>query len=166
VEFSPLRVANVDVPGQGPRPFYYVTFKTTNLSGQDLYLSPMVELATDTGKVIRSGRDVPREVYAALLARIQNPFLVDEVDVQGTIGQGKDQAREGLVVWPADDLKVDEVSIYAAGFSGETQTVVRPDNGETVVLRKTMMLRHAIPGEIDPSATPTLDRTEERWILR
>lgn len=166
VEVSPLRVANVEVANIGPRPFYYLTFKATNLSGQDLYLSPMFELATDQGDVIRSARDVPGEVYSTLLGRIQNAFLVSEVDVQGTIGQGADQAREGLVVWPADDLTVDEVAVYAAGFSGETQTVVRPDNGETVVLRKTLVLRHVVPGEIDPSISPALDRTEQRWILR
>ncbi len=166
VEMGPLRVAYVDVENVGPMPFYYLTFKATNNSGQDLFLSPLFELATDDGDVIRSSRDVPRSVYTALLARIQNPFLVDEIDVQGMIGQGDDQAKEGLVVWPATDLTVDEVSVYAAGFSGETQTVVRPDNGQTVLLRKTLMDRHAVPGEIDPALNPTLDRTEERWILR
>ena len=166
VETSPLRVTNVDVPGVGPRPFYYLTFKATNMSGQELYLAPMFEIGTDQGDVIRSSQDVPREVYTALLERLQNAFLVSEFDVQGAIGQGADQAREGLVVWPANDLAVDEVTVYAAGFSGETQTVVRPDNGQTVVLRKTLMLRHPVPGEMDPVQNQALDRSEERWILR
>lgn len=166
VETGPLRVAYVDVPDVGPRAFMYLTFKATNLTGQDLYLSPLFELVTDQGEVIRSSRDVPRSVYTTLLARIQNPLLVDEVDVQGIVGQGRDQAREGLVVWPATTLTADEISIYAAGLSGETKTVIRPDTKETVVLRKTLMLRHQVSGEIDPGQNPVLERTIERWILR
>lgn len=166
VEPGPIRCAYVDVPDVGPQAFLYMTFKATNFSGQDLYLSPLFEMVTDQGDIVRSSRDVPRDVYAALLAKIQNPLLVDEVDVQGTVGQGKDQAREGLVVWPAPSLTADEITIYAAGFSGETKTVVRPDTKESVVLRKTLMLRHQVSGEIDPAQNPVLERTTERWILR
>ena len=166
MEAGPLRCAYVDVPGVGPQPFLYMTFKATNLSGQDLYLSPLFEMVSDQGEIVRSSRDVPREVYTALLAKIQNPLLVDEVDVQGTVGQGKDQAKEGLVVWPAPSLTADEITIYAAGFSGETKTVLRPDTKESVVLRKTLMLRHQVSGEIDPAQNPVLERTTERWILR
>jgi len=143
-----------------------MTFTATNFSGQDLFLSPLFELVTDQGEVIRSARNVPRDVYTALLEKIQNPFLVDEIDVQGTVGQGRDQARQGLIVWPAPSLTPNEITIYAAGFSGETKTVVRPDTKESVVLRKTLMLRHQVNGEIDPSQNPILERTTERWILR
>ena len=40
------------------------------------------------------------------------------------------------------------------------------DNGEVVVLRKTRMLRHATPGNIDATSDQPFRRTVDRWIMR
>jgi len=61
---------------------------------------------------------------------------------------------------------MDEVVVYGAGFSGETRSIERPDTGEKVILRKTRMLRHPVPGEIDPSLNPALTRSDDQWIMR
>jgi hypothetical protein len=173
IEPGPLRVATVEVPGADNRTFFYFTYKVTNLSGgnraganQDPYLAPVFELYTDDGEIIRSGRGVPAPVVTELLNRLENPLLQNEIKIQGTIKPGKQHAREGLVVWPANSMKVDEVVIFAAGFSGETKAVVRPDTGQTVVLRKTLMIRHRVPGELDPTSSAPLRRSVQRWILR
>mgnify|MGYP006267818355 CR=1 FL=1 len=166
VEPGSLRVASVDVPGEGPSAFYYMTYKVTNNTGEDRFLAPLFELATDDGDIVRSGLGVPRVVSEELLARQRNELLLDEISAQGMLLQGRENAREALVVWRADDLDVDEVVVYAAGFSGETETIRRPDTGEEVVLRKTLMLRHAVPGELNPRSRRPLERTMERWILR
>jgi hypothetical protein len=160
-----LRVASFET-STGPRTFLYMTFKVTNTSGEDRDLAPSFELATDTGIVMRSGRNVPREVVEALLARTNNPLLTDEMGVQGRLLQGEENAREGLVVWPADDLQASEYTVFCMGFSGETKAVKRPDTGETVVLRKTLMLRHDGTGRLDPTSGRPLPRAQERWILR
>lgn len=161
-----LRMASVDIPGEGARAFFYLTYTVTNNTGEDRNFAPSFELATDRGEIIRSGRDVPRYASEAIRASLKNDLIRDEIAVQGLLLQGEENAREGFVVWPANDLKADEYTIFAAGFSGETKTLQRPDNGEKVVLRKCLMLRHDAPGQLDPSTGQALHRTSTRWILR
>jgi hypothetical protein len=166
---GPLRVANVRVPGEGDRLFYYLTYSVGNFSGRDLLFAPSWELATDE-TLARSGRGVPLEVTDELLLRLDNPLLTDETRILGTIQQGEENIREGLVVWPVEGIYTDEVTVYATGFSGENYTL-RVRDAETgrparVVLRKTMMLRHETPGEIRDSGPRPLQRVETRWIMR
>lgn len=166
VEPGELRATSVDIPGVGPRAYFFLTYKVTNNTGEDRYLAPSFELVTDRDTPIRSGRGVPRIVSERIRASLKNDFLRDEIGVQGLLLQGEENAKEGLVIWPANDLKANEVTVYAAGFSGETKTIARPDNGQPYTLRKTLMLRHSTPGEIDPRTNDPLPRTEDRWILR
>lgn len=166
LEMGDLRLACVDVPGLGFQTFFYLNYQVTNTTGEARFFAPSFELATDLGAVLRSGRSVPPIVADILLDRSGNPFLLNEIDIQGQFLEGKENARDGLVIWRADNLQVDEVTIYAAGFSGETRSVTRPDNGETVLLRKTLMLRHDTPGDLNCRGEPALDRSETRWIMR
>lgn len=161
-----LRIATLIVDEE-PRSFFYMPYYVENNSGEDRFLAPRFELATDEGEIIRSGGiAVPREVVRTLIPRFRNQLLEDEISMLGPILQGPENAREGLVIWPAGDLTVDEVTIYASGFSGETKQFVRPDTNEVVILRKTRMLRHATPGNIDPDSDQAFRRTADRWIMR
>lgn len=173
IEPGPLRIATIDIENVGPQAFFYMTYKVVNNSGEDLYFAPTFELTTDAGEAVRGGQDVPMKVTEALLARVANPFMVDQIAVLGTLSQGEENAREGLVVWPANNLKVDEVTVYAMGFSGETRRIVKPDapigeDGQPVeaVLRKTLMLVHTTPGQLTGQENRPLTRTVNRWILR
>ncbi|TVQ33063.1 MAG: hypothetical protein EA376_03130 [Phycisphaeraceae bacterium] len=163
---GPLRIVHLDVPGIGPQTYYYLTYLVVNNSGQDLTFAPSFQLTTDEGELVRSGEDVPLWVTRELLNRLRNPLLEDEIGVLGMLEQGEENGIEGLVVWPARNLKVDEVVVYAAGFSGETRRIRRPDTGEEVTLRKVMMLRHDTPGEQTRRGSLPLERTVQRWILR
>jgi len=160
-----LRATVVETEKDGPRAYLYLTYFVMNPTQEDVFFAPTFELATDEGDLVRSGRGVPREVVLELLRRLENPLLEDEVRVIRMLGQGEENAREGLVVWPLETLKADEIRIFAAGFSGETRTIRRPDTGEEVTLRKTLMLRYATPGFIPTDNTP-LTRVERRWIMR
>lgn len=175
LEMGPLRVVELALPGVGRRAYYYATYIVVNDSGRDMFLAPMWELGTDQGEVLLSGKGVPAAVTEELLERLRNPFLEDQISILGTIRQGEENAREGLVVWPVGKETVNEVSIYAIGFSGETKTITVRDAAtgqrKAVVLRKTLMRRHAIAGNLldDRSRTEggrRLNRTTERWILR
>lgn len=161
-----LRVATVDVPGVGPRLYLYMTYKVVNNSGEDRDFAPWFELATDTGQIARAGRNVPASVVQHLLKTIDNAFLQDEWSVQGRLLQGEENAREAIVVWEAPDVQASEYTVFAMGFSGETKSVARPDTGEEVVLRKSLMLVHRGTGRLDPTIVRPLARTQERWILR
>lgn len=161
-----LRAIAVDVPNGKGGTFYYLTYKVTNNSGEDVNFAPQFELASDDGSILRSGRNVPREVTDELLKRIASPLVQTETDIQGMLLQGPENAKQGLVVWPVENVKVNEVTVYITGLSGETRSVARPDNGEKVILRKTLMLRHQVAGSVDPTSSDPFERTINRWIMR
>lgn len=163
---GPLRLAVLDVEGVGRKAFFYFTYYVENNTGEDLLFAPSFQLATDDGTLINSGANVPSSVTRTILERLRNPFLLDQISAVGLLLQGEENAREGLVIWPAENLEVDEILIFAAGFSGETKTFIRPDTGEPVLLRKALMLRHETPGDIVALRDRPLDRVERRWIMR
>lgn len=167
VEAGHLKTTVFNVPGEGRRAFAFTTMLITNNTGSDRYLTPSFELASDEGDILRSGRDVPPAVVQTLLGSLGNPLLMDETTIQRSpLLQGPEHAREVLIVWPLNDLNVDELTIYAAGLSGENKTIQLPNSDETVVLRKTLMLRHAVPGEILPGSSEPIERVAEQWIMR
>lgn len=165
-----LRLATVDVAGVGRRAFYYLTYKVTNTTGQDLLLAPAFDLATDGGAVIRSGRDVPADVTHQIMAELDRPLLLDQIGILGMLLQGEENAKEGVVIWPANNLQPGEVIVFAGGFSGETKTVEIPDpkSGEMTkaTLRKSLMLRYDTPGEQRRRDSTPFPVNEQRWIMR
>ncbi len=162
---GPLRVATVELE-DGPRWFYYFTYRVENHSGEDRFFAPKFELMTSEGELIRSLDNVPREASEDLRKRLKSELVQDELRIQGMLLQGKENARDGIVVWALDELDVDEVVVFASGFSGETKTVIRPDDGKRAILRKTRMLRHVVPGRLDPTSSDPLERTVDLWIMR
>ncbi len=166
VEAGPLRTMVVESEEAGPQAYFYFTFEVANTTDQDRPFAPSFELSTDLGVVYRSGEDVPSDVPAAIIGKLKDPLMESEIDIQGMLPQGRENSRRGIVVWPVKNQQVDEVTIYAAGFSGETVAVTRPDTGEKVVLRKSMMLRHAVPGELVVENDEPLERTIDQWVMR
>jgi len=170
VDVGPLRVASVEVPGQGPMLYYYLTYTVTNNTDEPVLFAPSFELSTDAGGTVVAGQGVPAAATRELLERLANPLLLDQVDMIGLLRRGEAHAREGLVVWPASNVEADEVRIYMAGFSGETARIRVIDRGSgtprDVVLRKTLMATHAQPGRLEGRGSLPLDRTATRWIMR
>lgn len=170
IETSPLRIAMVDTPGVGPRPYFYLTYKVINNSKTDLLFAPSFELATDEMDVLRSGRDVPVAVTNELLQRLQNPFLEDQISVVGTIFRGPENAKEGLVVWPVPAMHLSQVSVYGAGFSGETTTLElpNPETGkpEKKLLRKTYEADYRLPGDLAGEDSAEILPFSTGWIMR
>jgi hypothetical protein len=170
IEPGPLRIATVDVPNVGPRSYFYLTYKVTNASGGDLLFAPSFELATNTGDVVHSGRDVPASVTKALMDSLGNPYLEDQISIVGTLLQGEGNAKEGIVVWPAGSLRLTQLEVYAAGFSGETKAVEiqDPQTGKTVkaTVRKTLQIRYQPPGVIRDQGSKPFEVIEQRWVMR
>jgi hypothetical protein len=168
---GPLRVSYVDA-ADGRGAYLYFTYTAVNNTGQDLEFVPSFEMATDSGEISLSGVGVPPSVTASILGSLSHPFMQDQVDILGPIQQGPENAKHGLVIWPLNDFITDEIRVFGAGFSGETDSIELKDprTGETkrLVFRKTLMLRYATPGEIRVSAVGDrpLDVVEQRWIMR
>lgn len=163
---GPVRLALLDADDGARRAYVYFTYYVENNTGQDLLFAPSFALATDLGDIRSSGVGVPTSVTQRLLEQLRNPFLKDQIAAVGLLLQGEENAREGLVVWPIDNLETDEITIFAAGFSGETKTIPRPDTGEPILLRKTLMLRHETPGSMTSLGERPMIRAESRWIMR
>jgi len=165
---SSLQTAIVSTPG-GSRAFFFMTYRVTNNSPQDLLFAPSFELATDEGDLLRSGRDVPLDVTRDILGRLDNPLIEDQISIVGTLLRGPENAKQGLVIWPIPQDHLNEVAVYCAGFSGETATVAIPGpDGKPVnkLLRKSWMLRYRMPGDMKPGSGELYEPNEARWIMR
>lgn len=170
LDVGPLRVASVETPGQGPMLYYYLTYTVTNNTDQDILLAPSFELATETGTNVVAGQGVPAVVTREILERLNNPLLNDQVGMIGVLRRGEAHARDGLVVWPVRDTQADKARVYMAGFSGETTRIEVIDhesgNPRDVVLRKTLMAIHEIPGHVGGRGNAPIERVESKWIMR
>ncbi len=166
-----LRVAYVDVV-EGPAAYLYFTYSVANHTGKDLEFVPSFDMATDSGDVSASGVGVPPSVTKTIMQSLEHPFLQDQVDILGPIQQGPENAKHGVVIWPIADFDADEIRIFGAGFSGETDSIelTNPRTGkvERLIFRKTLMMRYATPGEIRAGAMgdKPLVVLEKRWIMR
>lgn len=167
-ENGPLRLAWVETD-EGRKPFFYLTYRITNYWGSDLLFAPDVSLVTSDSEVLRSGRDVPASVTREIIERLNNPLIESQIDIVSTVLAGPEHARDGVLIWPATDLDVDEISVYFEGLSGEQEAYVvgrgTPDP-QRYSLRKTMMLRYATPGEFARQGSTPFELVEERWVMR
>lgn len=166
LDIGELRLVKIDAEGKGARAYFTLPYKATNTSGQDLLFAPSFELVGADGRIVRAGRDVPADVSKALIARTDNPFVQDQIAIIGPLLRGPENAKEGLVIFPADSLSPGEIMVFAAGFSGETATVTPPTGGDRVILRKTRMLRYADTGDLSTRGDAALGLVEARWIMR
>ncbi|HVU64181.1 MAG TPA: hypothetical protein VHC70_09405 [Phycisphaerales bacterium] len=165
VDPGELRVTTIDLK-DGPKKFFYMTFHVTNNSGEDLLFAPSFQLSDGDGNVVRSGHDVPVAVTQKLLAETQNPFIQDQIGVIGELQQGEENAKDALVIWPAGSLNPSQLTVYAAGFSGETKTVTSPDGKEKFILRKTLRLDFQASGDLSGVGMRSFPLVERSWIMR
>lgn len=146
--------------------YWFFTYTVTNRTGKDQLWAPNMVLYTDAGEILPAGRDVPTAVTEELLGLLGNPFLEDQNAALGDIYQGRENAKEGLVIWPARNLKVTEMSLFIAGISGETARVKNPVTAAEVILRKTLQRDYLIPGNAEARGTQPVDMVRETWIMR
>lgn len=165
-----LRMISVSAQPGEPRAYAFLSYRVTNNTGQDLPFVPAFDLATDEGVVVRSGQNVPSTVTAQILALLNNEFMQDQIGILGTLQQGPENAKDGVVIWPLPDLLTDRLTVYAAGFSGESKPVMvtDPNTGEKVrkTLRKVRALRYVTPGNLVLDASRPVELQTDEWIMR
>ena len=162
-ETGPLRLY-VD-PAEGGA-YWYLTYKVTNRTGRAQVWAPSFTLFTDVGEILASGRGVPMRVTDDLLELMGNDLLEGQNEIIGEIFHGKEHAKEGLVIWPARNTQVNELSAFIAGTSGETVRVLNPATRERTVLRKTLQRDYIIPGDAQRRGSAPIELTAERWVMR
>ncbi len=109
---------------------------------------------------------MPGRVTADIMELLGNDLLENQNQIIGEIFHGREHAKEGMVVWPAVNLEVNELSLFIAGTSGETATVVNPITGEHVLLRKTLHRDYLIRGEAIARGGKPLECLGQRWVMR
>ncbi|QOI99159.1 MAG: hypothetical protein HRU70_01090 [Phycisphaeraceae bacterium] len=170
VKVGPLRLAQFKQADGSIQRYFYLTYRVTNKTGEDLLFAPSFELATDQGEVIRSGRGVPLDVSRDIMTMLDNPWLEDQISILGVLLQGDQNARDGLVIFKAGDLDITHLDIFASGFSGEVQTdaYTDPDTGKRVVvpLYKTLRVRYFTPGDVTARGPEPIDAFESTWVMR
>lgn len=160
---GPLRLY-LDPQGSGA--YWYLTYTVTNRTGSDQLWAPKFTMFTDAGDILDSGRNVPSRITEAIMQILDNDFLQDQNDVIGDILQGRENAKEGLVIWPAVSLSVTELSVFIAGISGETARVKHPINGQEIILRKTLQRDYLVPGSALARGSQPVELVSQQWVLR
>jgi hypothetical protein len=111
LEFKPGDLRLYMDPGEGEvEAYWYFTYMVTNRTGRDQVWAPTFVLFTDEGEILPSGRGVPSRVAADIQELLANKFLEHQNEIIGEIYHGRDHAKEGLVVWPARTLDINEMS--------------------------------------------------------
>lgn len=160
---GPLRLYFDDLEEQH---YWYFTYTVINRTGQDRIWAPHFVLFTDGGEILSAGTDVPERITREIYDMLGNNLIETQYAILGEILQGREHAKEGLVIWPARKLEVTELSLFISGISGETARVANPLTGENVLLRKTLQRTYLIPGNPDARGSEPADLQEERWIFR
>ena len=146
--------------------YWYLTYEIMNRTGRGHVWAPTFTLYSDSGEIIASGRGVSTRVTSDLRELLANELMENQNEIIGEIFHGREHAKEGLVIWPAGTLDVNEISMFVAGISGETTTVTNPITGEVVVLRKTLQRDYLVAGDALPRGSRPVDLVRQRWVMR
>jgi len=150
------------------RTYRYFTYRVTNRTGGDRMFAPRIELFTDKGEILQSGKGVSSEVTKRLRILLNDPLLEDENQILGDLLQGKEHAKDGLVIWRGSDMASNDLTIFVTGLSNDTIRVPHPVEDEEVLLRKTLRLDYQIPGNAEDrpteKANPVAPKSSDRAI--
>lgn len=146
--------------------YWYMPYKVTNISDQTVLFIPEVTIATDTGEIFTAGQNIPTTLFPVIKQRLGNPLLESPIEVVGTLLQGEDYAKESVVIWPAFEENVTDMTLFFAGLSAETATVENPVSGETIMLRRTRMLEFRLPGDPPTPQSQTVILENDRDVMR
>jgi hypothetical protein len=165
LEFAPGDLRLYVDPAEN-QSYWYFDYQVANRTGREQVWAPSFTLFTDCGEIIASGRGVPSRVVDDLKKLLGNPLLETQNEIIGEIFHGRENAKDGLVVWRADTLDVNELSMFIGGLSGETATVTNPATGKEVLLRKTLERDYLVPGDVLPRGSKPIDLVEQQWVMR
>lgn len=153
---GPLRLYVDPLSGNS---YWYFTYTVANYTDRDRMFAPKLELFTDGGEIIRSGRNVPSRINKQLRDYLANPLLEDQNRIIGELLVGRENAREGLAVWPVNDLSVTQLThlrefkkeltqltLFVAGLSSDAMVIVHPLTKEPVRLQRTLRREYIVPG--------------------
>ena len=162
---KPQKIAFRDASGN-LQWYWYIVYKVTNKTGEELMFIPEIEIAMDNGELIHAGRGVPAIIFDRIKAQERNQLLESPVHVVGRLLLGEDHAKESVIVWPVPPGDINEVRIFVAGLSGETQLVDSIASDGKILFRKSLMMTYSAEGNPMMTRDRTLTKRDEQWIMR
>lgn len=160
---GPLRL-HVD-PADGAA-YWYFTYVVSNRTERDQVWAPDLVLFTDAGEILESGRNVPTRVTESIASRLGNELLETQTEIIGDLLRGPENARDGLAVWPADELRVNDLTLFVGGISGETARVRHPRTGQEYILRKTLAREFVVRGDPVANGDEPVEVVSDRFVMR
>ncbi len=175
---DPARIS-VTLPGKDkPTSYWFLLFTVTNNTGREIEFYPTFQLVTDTLDIVDGNEEISPSVYRAIRERYNKlyPFLVDPTRMYGTLRQGEDNRRTGVVAFRSFDPDADALTVYVSGLSGELSRVRNPayeplkvesdKNRPFFVLRKTLAVRYNLPGDRESRRLTDPIRVKREWVMR
>ena len=146
--------------------YWCLTYTVTNLTGTDRQWMPKVEMLDDQGRIHSAGRSVSPSITKAVKELLGNPLLEDQFQVIGPLRHGRDNAKDGLLIWSAEPCDATELTVFVRGLSGETETVEDPITKSPVVLYKTARLEYRVPGDVKHKPMAQIPVETRDWVFR
>jgi hypothetical protein len=172
-KYDTLRRIVVEVPGErSPKAYWYMTYIATNNTTEDQVFLPTFELVTKEGKIIRSNTERSKVVFDTIAQRERSKPLQSDLELQGRILVGEDQAKYGVAIWEEPSPELGNISVFVSGLSGETSALtdsagkpMTDKDGNSLVLRKTLKIDYNVRGD-ELYANDTVTKTGESWVMR
>jgi hypothetical protein len=175
---DPQRIELTRAGGGSPVEFWYLLFRVTNNTGQDVQFFPSIRLVTDTLDVVPAGDNINPTVYDLIAARHRDefPFLAPPNKITGPLLQGEENSRSSVAVFRRFDPQADSFTIHVSGISGEITRIANPafdrakvespENPRSFTLRRTLTIRYGLPGDETTSDAATAIRLSREWVMR
>lgn len=176
--FDPQRIT-LRLPGESaPTTYWYLLYRVTNNTGQDVQYYPTFRLVTDTLEVVEGGNQISPTVYDAIYERHRRefPFFAPPWKVTGPLLQGRENARVSAAVFRTFDAEASSFTIFISGLSGRIERISNPgfdpgaeeseDNPRFFILRRTLAIYYDLPGDPVTRATSTPIRRTRDWVMR
>ena len=163
-KYGPMERITVDVAGT-PTPFWFMRYTVANNSGKDVLFTPNFEIVGESGVAMPAFKNVPSTVFEKIKTLYKNNLMLSPTDVYGKLLQGDDNAKDGVIIFPALDPDSRNFQLFIMGLSGETAEVKNPITNKPVILQKTLELDLNIPGQaigIDPQSKVTT----AKWVMK
>lgn len=182
---DPKRIV-VRVPGDAtPKAYWYITYTVTNNGNDIVEFDPVFELIADDGKFHRANRAIPSDVFEAIKKKEGNKLLESPKQIVGSVKPGREQARDGVAIWPEPLKEMGTFTIFAAGLSGETVIMKKVGNQyvavdpkkaaeelkdvkdeDRLLLTKQYQVTYRVLGDEQVPGVDPIEKKGSKWVMR
>jgi hypothetical protein len=157
----------------GTDAYWFLTSTITNNTGREQIWAPAFEMLTNDGKVVKSDRLIPAEVFDRIKTQEHGRFMEPANRIAGSLHQGEDQAKDGVAIWREPMPRMGEFQIFVQNLSGEAVKLTDDDgkelkneDGTPIFVRRTLQLNYAVYGDEYYPQRHDVHDLGETWVMR